>query len=148
MPYVTYSCTKATFSPISGAPVRWLDWASDFALVRCNWAATDAQLTYDDWLKAKADGYTYCGAVIDGVLASVAAVWRYSDAAWEVAAVRTLPQFRQQGLAKAVVSFVTHYILQSNRLATCHTAELNLPMRKTAEAVGFQPGLPSGQAHK
>jgi len=65
-------------------------------------------------------------------------VWRYSEEAWEVAAVYTVPAFRRRGYGKAVVSFVTAHILDAGRLATCHTRVDNAAMIATAESVGFR----------
>ncbi len=67
----------------------------------------------------------------------MAAVWRYSEPAWEVAAVWTRPEARHQGYATAAVSFVTAYILEEGRRATCLTDAGNILMKRTAENVGF-----------
>ena len=66
-------------------------------------------------------------------------VWRYSETAWEAAAVRTQPDVCRRGYAKAAVSFVTAYILDSGRRATCTTGSDNLAMQRTARSVGFVP---------
>lgn len=140
MPYLNLTCTRDTFYPSLIADVRWLDWEGDSELARALWNSQGG--TYSDkeweelWSGARAEGYRYC-AVLEGcAIASRAAEWRYSDEAWEVAAVYTAPAFRQRGYAKSVVSFVTAHILKASRLATCHTDANNLAMARTAEAVG------------
>jgi predicted GNAT family acetyltransferase len=116
--------------------VRWLDWDLDFSLAQAMWPEA-LPLTRATWDEARALGYRYCGAIEQGYIRAIAAVWRYSEMAWEVAAVRTLPEARRQGYAKAVVSFVTAHILDAGKRATCTTGEDNLAMQRTAESVGF-----------
>jgi ribosomal protein S18 acetylase RimI-like enzyme len=131
-------CDRESFLPRCDSRVRWLDWCVDYPLVQQAWAEAGVTLTYEDWLSARDQGYTYCGIAENGILASVAAVWTYSEEAWEVAAVATMSAYRRRGLATAVVSFVTDHILSSGRLATCHTRRDNRAMTKTAEGVGFR----------
>lgn len=140
--YLNLTCTRDTFRPSLTADVRWLDWEADSELARALWALQG--FVYSDegwrelWSGARAEGYRYCAVIEDGTIASRAAVWRYSDEAWEVAAVYTAPAWRRQGYARSVVSFVTAYILDAGRVATCHTNVDNLAMARTAEAVGFR----------
>lgn len=101
------------------------------------WAAKGIPLTEEEWSSFERDGYTYCATAEGKMILAIAAVWRCSDSAWEVAAVSTREGFRQRGLAKSVVSFATRHILEAGKLATCTTGEENLAMRKTVEAVGY-----------
>lgn len=135
--HVRYSCTGQMFRPVDHYNVRWLDWEADFALSQEFWQAAGSPLAYVDWLAAREASYTYCAIVQADKAVALAAVWRYSERAWEVAAVRTREGYRRRGLGKAVVSFVTQHILDQGRLATCATREDNVAMRKTMEAVGF-----------
>lgn len=135
--HIELVCDRDSFVPRRDSRVRWLDWDADYPLAKRAWAEVGLALTIEDWHNARDSGYTYCGIVEDGVLVSVAAVWTYSDRAWEVAAVRTNADHRCRGLATAVVSFVTEHILSNGRLATCHTGRDNRAMQKTAQAVGF-----------
>ena len=133
---VRYECTRETFHPAERSLVRWLDWDRDLSLAQALWPAT-CPLTPATWREARELGYRYCGAIEHGRIQSIAAVWRYSETAWEVAAVRTLPEARRQGYAQAVVSFVTAHILDAGRRATCTTSWDNVAMQRTAESVGF-----------
>jgi predicted GNAT family acetyltransferase len=117
--------------------VRWLDWDRDYPLARTFWPA-DKPLTREIWEQARDLGYRYCAIVEADEIASIAAEWRYSDKAWEVAAVGTAPTYRRQGYARSVVSFVTAQILGAGRVATCTTERDNVAMIRTAESVGFQ----------
>ena len=74
----------------------------------------------------------------DDKIVSCAGVWRYSDEAWEVAAVGTLDGFCHKGHTKRIGAFVAAYILASGRLATCSTDDGNIAMIATAKRVGFQ----------
>lgn len=138
--YVHYACTPATFHPDTRYLVRWLDWERDFALAATIWPV-ESPLAREAWHEARELGYRYCGLVRHTCgkprLLAVAAVWHYSQTAWEVAAVRTQPDARRRGYAKSVVSFITAHILEAGRRATCTTEDDNLAMQKTAESVGF-----------
>jgi hypothetical protein len=36
-------------------------------------------MNQDDWNKARELGYTYCAIIVENRIASVAAVWKYSE---------------------------------------------------------------------
>jgi ribosomal protein S18 acetylase RimI-like enzyme len=133
---VSLTCTSMTFRPHRSYPVCWLDWDADFERAQGLWPS-NFPLTREIWEGAQEAGYHYCGVVEGDILVASAAVWRYSDAAWEVAAVRTLEAYRRRGYGRAVVSFATAHILAQGRVATCHTAATNLAMRRVAAQVGF-----------
>jgi predicted GNAT family acetyltransferase len=141
MEYYKMVCSREAFRPRLAASVRWLDWESDSDLARDLWSSGGS--TYSDeewetlWSEARAEGYRYCAVIEDDKIVSRAAVWRYSDEAWEVAAVYTVPSFRQRGYGKSVVSFATAHILEAGRVATCHTSIDNPAMIRTAETTGF-----------
>lgn len=79
--------------------------------------------------------------VENGRIVSSAAAWKFSDEAWDVAAVGTLEGFHGRGLAKEVVSFVTAYILENDRIAVTATGDDSVAMAATAKRVGF-PRIP------
>jgi predicted GNAT family acetyltransferase len=113
-----------------------LDWEQDYGLASTIWP-DEHPLSRETWMEACELGYRYCGVVQQGRLFAIAAVWRYSETAWEAAAVRTRVDARRHGYAQAVVSFVTAYILDCGRRATCTTAQENVAMQRTAESIGF-----------
>ena len=133
--YVEYVCTFETFAPDTRYPVRWLDVEDDYDLVRAFWKV---DLPQDEWRSFKDMGYTYAAVVEDGAIVSMAAVWTYSDEAWEVAAVSTRPDAQGKGYAKSFVSFITQHILAQGRRATCSTHVTNIAMQRTAARVGFR----------
>jgi ribosomal protein S18 acetylase RimI-like enzyme len=134
---ITLACTINTFRPHDDPRVRWLDWDRDFEVAKDMWPE-DCPLERETWEEARALGYRYCALTVGEQAVAIAAVWRYSEHAWEAAAVRTLPAFRRQGHGKAVVSYVTAHILEAGRLATCTTSAENEAMLRTAESVGYR----------
>ena len=132
--HINLECVAATFRPRQPHAVRWLDMEADYPLARDFWAFP---ISPEDWQGFRNEGYQYCAVVEDGRIISIAAAWRYSDHAWELAAVSTLPEFRQRGYGQSVGSFVTAAILSGGRRATCLTAADNVAMQRTAQSVGF-----------
>jgi hypothetical protein len=133
-------CTAETFRPCYTVDVRWLDCDEDFHLAQEAWANVSRyDLSKDEWLSFRDDGFTYCGVIEDGMLVSSAAVFTRTKTEWEAAAVWTLEGYQRRGYAKSVVSFVTQKILGSGHLATCHTRRDNAAMIATALSVGFVP---------
>ncbi len=102
------------------------------------WAAGGYELTHTDWVEAHNLEYTYAAIVEDCRIISCAAVWRYSEEAWEVAAVITREGYRRRGYSKRMAAFVTRHILQNGRRATCTTNDDNAAMLATAKSVGFR----------
>lgn len=132
--YIEYECTALSFQPVQRHPVRWLEWEQDYPMVQAFWP----EQTPEGWQEARAEGFEYCAVIERGQIQAMAAVWRYSEAAWEVASVSTRPEARRRGYAQAVVSFVTAAILNAGKRATCSAASDNLAMQRVAESVGFQ----------
>ncbi len=131
-------CNKQDLIAVDATGIRWLDRDADYALASAYWRGRGQDLSRETWEEAHASGYRYAALVQEGQIVSSAAAWRYSDPAWEVAAVGTLEAFRRRGYATRVVAFVTAYILASGRVATCHTADDNVAMQATARHVGFR----------
>jgi RimJ/RimL family protein N-acetyltransferase len=132
--YIEYECTSMSFQPLQRHAVRWLEWEQDYPLVQDFWP----EQTPAGWQEARGEGFQYCGIIEYGQLHAIAAVWRYSEDAWEVASVYTRPEARGRGYAQAVVSLVTAAILSAGKRATCSAASDNPAMQRVAERVGFQ----------
>ena len=132
--YIEYECTPMSFQPLQRHPVRWLEWEQDYPMVQVFWP----EQTPQGWQEAREEGFQYCAVIEHGQLQAIAAVWRYSEAAWEVASVYTRPEARRRGYAQAVVTFVTSAILGAGKRATCSAGSDNLAMQRVAESVGFQ----------
>ena len=135
--YLRLVCSRADFRPVAISRARWLDPQADFEVARVAWSSV-TELRREEWLGFWAQGYEYCGVVDHGLLVAHAAVWRYSDDAWELAAVGTLPDYRRKGLGRAVCSLATSRIIDADRLATCNIESVNVAMRRTATGIGFR----------
>jgi predicted GNAT family acetyltransferase len=133
-----FYCTKQGINLLKLEEIRWLDPDEDYELSRQYWAAFGQKLSQFTWKTANNYGYQYAGFIIENVIISIAAAWKFSDKVWEVAAVSTLEAYRRLGYSKQVVMFVTKYIIDSGRLASCSTNDNNLPMTATALSIGFQ----------
>ncbi len=134
---ILFSCSRERFTPADFSLVRWLDKEADYELARWHWEQCNSPLSRSTWLKAHEFGYEYAAILEEGKAVSIAGVWRFSEDAWDVAAVGTLPAWRRKGYARQVVSFITETILRAGRLATCSTDETNMAMIATAKSVGF-----------
>ena len=117
---------------------RWLEWIHSDRQVLSALCPPGVTYTIEDWLQAQAGGYQYCVTYLDGIAAASGAVWKYSEDAWEVAAIGTPEVNRRKGLARSVVCFVTKYVLEQNRKATLTTHINNVGMRALAESVGYE----------
>ena len=135
--YIEFVCPQETFKPVAHDMVRWLNQDKDLHLVQAIFEKGQEPPSREEWDDWHKQGYQYCAIVKDGRIVSIAAVWKYSESAWETAAVWTKEEFRCQGYAKAVCSFVTSYILGCGRKATCSTRKTNVPMIRVAENLGF-----------
>ena len=131
-------CSKSDFSPVDFTGVRWLEQESDYPPAKQYWKAFDQDLDDITWSKAHEFGDRYAAFLEGGQIISIAAVCYLSDEAWEVAAVSTLKSYRRKGYSKRVLSFITAYILETGRLATCSTNEDNVAMIAAAKSIGFQ----------
>ena len=131
-------CTTSTFKGKIDPRVRWLGQNDDYPLASEFWEAHGHALKREVWDQIHDEGFRYCGLIEDEVMAARAAVWPYSQTTWELAAVVTRDGCRQRGYGTAVCSFVTAYILDSGRTATCHTQPDNWTMQRVALSLGYQ----------
>jgi RimJ/RimL family protein N-acetyltransferase len=130
-------CDRSDFRGTDTSAVRWLEWDADFEMARQFWP-TGIPLTRQMWEEARDAGYRYCAVVEGKEIVALAAEYRFSDAAWMLAAVRTSDRYRRRGYGKMVTSFVTKHILDSGRIATCEARDDNLAMIRTAESIGYR----------
>lgn len=140
-PDLTYVCDVQSLRPVQTRGVRWLDIKDDFALLQHFHEARDPSrepFTWADAVKWKEAGFTDAGIIQGGVLVSRAALWTYSEDAWELAGVFTIPTARGVGLSRSACTFVTSAILQAEKVATCHTGPSNVAMRRLAESLGYK----------
>ena len=77
--YIAYECTPTSFQPLQRHAVRWLEWEQDELLVQDLWP----EQTPEGWQKAREEGFQSCAVIEHSQIQAMAAVWRYSEAAWE-----------------------------------------------------------------
>jgi ribosomal protein S18 acetylase RimI-like enzyme len=135
---IKLSCSPQSFRPAPDARVRWLDQELDFDLALEAWQALGVVITRAEWADWHRQSYRYCGIVENHQLVSSAAVWAYSPAAWELAAVHTRASHRRHGYARSVCAFAIADILARGCIATCTTRADNTPMLRLATSLGFQ----------
>jgi predicted GNAT family acetyltransferase len=111
-----------------------VEWEPDYPLIQEFWP----EQTPEGWQEAREKGFKYCGIIEHDQLQAIAAVWPYSEAAWEIATVYMRLEAHQRGYAKALISLVTAEILRSGKRATYSTATDNEAMHRAAESVCFQ----------
>lgn len=79
----------------------------------------------------------YCLLYNDDLPITRGAVEPYTDHMWEAADIRTIQQYQGRGYAKEMLRFLSNYILESGKIATCRTEDDNLAMQKVICSVGY-----------
>ena len=135
--YYIHNAINDTAADLTNQTVRWLT-VDEYNLF-CEHLELCGQriLEKTKWEQAYADGTVYCGLFIDRKMVSRACVEKYSHNAWEVSDVRTVKQYRGNGYAFRVCSFVLRYILSQSRTATIRTEEDNEAMKTVIKKLGF-----------
>lgn len=137
---IKFQCTKDSFKGSTHNCVLELDAYKNYEQLNEYFGSFDKSLMcsreeyfegfdYDTW-----DDYVIWK---DGKIVCRAGIFKYSQAAWEVAGVSTLPEYRCKGYGESIVSHCTAIILNNGKIATCTTRDTNIAMRRTAEKVGF-----------
>ena len=65
------------------------------------------------------------------------AIEPYSDNAWEAADIRSADEYRGKGFAKEILSFLSKYIIENGRIATCRTEDDNHAMLNVIKSLGY-----------
>jgi RimJ/RimL family protein N-acetyltransferase len=119
---------------------RWLKVTEDYeAFCEClHEQHPNSVVSIDELLEWKEQGIIYCGIFKDRKIIARAAAEKYSEDKWETADVRVSPLERGKGYAKQICYYVTKYILENNKSATCRTEEYNIPMQHVIKALGYK----------
>jgi len=125
--------------------IRWQKVPDDYPAIYEYWLDRnpDSKYNLEEWVewmeKEKSDNSCfYCAAFKNGKVVAIGSVEKYSEDKWETAFVRTLIAERGKGYARMVCYFVTKYILENGKIATCHTEEDNYPMQNVIKFLGFK----------
>lgn len=90
------------------------------------------------WENWNNEGIEFYLLFVDGKPVSRCSIEPYSEDKWEAADVKTVPEYRNRGLSKEIVGFVTRNILERGKITTCSTLPHNTAMLKVIDAVGFK----------
>lgn len=122
--------------------VRWLKMPDDYELFceHLREKYPNGKFSLDDWLKWEEQGTPYCGLIkkSNGKMIARAAAEKYLEDKWETSDVRVWLDERGNGYAKEICHFVTKFILENNKIATCRTEEDNIAMQHVINALGFK----------
>ena len=113
-------------------PVRDDDSALLLAMYQLSWP----EVTREDLFHIQPP-WEYFAVIEDGKIISFAGAMHMTAENWEIAGVRTLPEYRGRGLAKGVCSAVARHILETGKRATCSTKWDNNAMRGVMDAIGM-----------
>ena len=116
--------------------VRELDWHKDLAVIRQFYARfTDAQINPDELDQAIGAPL----AIMDeNEIISFAKPLSFRDGETEIGGVATIPEQRNKGFCKALISEMAFRILDSGKAVTLTTENTNLSMRAAAKAIGMK----------
>ena len=132
------------FYPDEKAEIRWIKLPDDLYSVYLFSKDRKPDIIFDEkemlesFQKWYENGCIYCALFVNERIVASAAVEKYSEDKWETGDVRVLRDERNKGYAKQICYFVTKYILENNKTATCHTEEHNIAMQKVIDALGFK----------
>ena len=116
--------------------VRDLDWHKDLAVIQKFYARfTDAPINPDEFDQTVGSP----SAIMDenGII-SFAIPLSFREGETEIGAVATVPEQRNKGFCKALISEMALRILNNGKAATLTTEQENLPMRAAAAAIGMR----------
>ncbi len=116
--------------------VRDLDWHKDLAVIQKFYARfTDAPINPDEFDQTVGSP----SAIMDenGII-SFAIPLSFREGETEIGAVATVPEQRNKGFCKALISEMAFRILDNGKAATLTTEQENLPMRAAAAAIGMR----------
>ena len=120
--------------------IRWLKMPVDYeAFCEClQDQYPNREFSISELLEWEEEGILYCGLFKYGKIIARAAAEKYLEDKWETADVRVSLLERKKGYAKQICYYVTKFILENNRIATCRTEENNIPMQHVIKSLGYK----------
>ena len=112
-----------------------LDWRADLAVIQKFYALFGHSVHPDEF-----DAYVGNPLAImeDGDIVCFAIPLSFRPGETEIGGVATVPDRRNKGYCKALLSETAFRILKKGNAATLTTEKNNLPMQKAAEAIGMK----------
>ena len=112
-----------------------LDWHADLTAIQKFYARFGQSVDPDEF-------DTYIGNPLaimrDGDIVCFAIPLSFRQGETEIGGVATVPDQRNKGCCKALISEMAFRILEQGNIATLTTEKTNLPMQKAAEAIGMK----------
>ena len=112
-----------------------LDWYADLVIIWRFYAKFGRQINPDEF-------DAHIGAplaiLLDGEIVSFAIPLSFRNGETEIGGVATVPERRNKGYCKALISEMAFRILNQGKAVTLTTEKTNLPMQKAAEAIGME----------
>lgn len=117
-------------------PVRDLDWHRDLAVIQKFYARfTDVPIDPGEFDPTVGAPLAIMGG---NEIVCFAIPFSFHDGETEIGGVATVPEQRNKGLCKALISEAAFRILSSGKSAVLTTERTNAPMRAAAEAIGMR----------
>jgi predicted GNAT family acetyltransferase len=94
----------------------------------------------DEWLKEiyQAGIARYCLLYHDGLPVARGAVEPLNDDVWEAADMRIAKAYRGRGFTKEMLRFLSQYIIEHGKIASCRTEEDNEAMQAVIKSIGYK----------
>ena len=115
--------------------VSALDWHADLAVIQRFYARFGQSINPDEF-----DAHIGNPLVIlrAGEIISFAIPLSFREGETEIGGIATVPDQRNKGYCKALISEMAFRILDQGNAATLTTERTNLPMQRAAEAIGMK----------
>ena len=133
-PLEAKACVSGNFSNI-----RWLA-REDYPIFAHHLELCGQRaISKEKWEEICRFGTVYCGLFHEGNMIARACREVLSDEKWEIADVRVVSGYRNQGYALEICRFVLAHILSEGKTPTIRTEKENLPMQRVIQKLGFLP---------
>lgn len=141
MPEILYRYVgkaEHTNHPDQNRTIRWLDVKDYSIFVRHLEQCGQTPISEEKWKKLYDGGAIYCGMFENDMMIARACREIISSEQWEIADVRVVGEYRNQGLAFQICRFVLSYILSNRKMPTIRTENTNYAMQKVIQKLGFR----------
>ena len=139
MAEILYQYLNKAFDGQSSADkdIRWLTEEDYDIFVQHLALCGQKPISVEVWENICRKGIPYCGLFKDGTMIARACREIITPDQWEIADVRVVKDYRNQGYAYRICSFVLSFILEEGKRPTIRTEEDNFAMQKVIDKLGF-----------
>ena len=115
--------------------VSSLDWHADLAMIQRFYARFNHAVNPDEFDRHVGSPLAI---IQSGDIVSFAIPLSFREGETEIGGVATVPDMRNKGYCKVLISEMAFRILEQGKAATLTTEKDNLPMRRAAEWIGMK----------